>query len=95
MIEPLNITTSPTESLTLTDLQRMVRSTIEGRFAEPLWVSAEISELKLNRSGHCYLNLVEKSVKEGAPRAEARGVIWSSAYATVSRKFEEATGACF
>lgn len=92
MIEPLNITTSPTESLTLVDLQRMVRSTIEGRFAEPLWVSAEISELKLNRSGHCYLNLVEKGANSGTPLAEARAVIWRSAYLRLATVFEELSG---
>lgn len=93
MVVPINITTSQSEHLTLLDLQRLVRTTLESRFSDPLWVSAEISEMKVNRSGHCYLNLVEKGEKEGAPRAEARGVIWRSAYATISRKFEEATGA--
>ena len=93
MVEPINIATSQSEHLTLLDLQRLVRTTLESRFSHPLWVSAEISEMKVNRSGHCYLNLVEKGEKEGAPRAEARGVVWRSAYANISRKFEEATGA--
>jgi exodeoxyribonuclease VII large subunit len=93
MVSPLDIATSPTESLTLLDLQRMVRSTLEGRFATPLWISAEISELKVNRSGHCYLNLVEKGASDGAPRAEARGVIWRSAYSAIASQFEAATGA--
>lgn len=92
MIAPLDITTSSAESLTLLDLQRMVRTTLEGRFANPLWVSAEISELKVNRSGHCYLNLVEKGTTDGAPRAEARAVIWRSAYSSIAAKFAEATG---
>ena len=78
-------------SITLLDLQRMVRATLESRFDMPLWISAEISELKLNRSGHCYLNLVEKGVTDGAPRAEARAVIWRSAYAATASKFEVAT----
>ena len=92
MIEPLDITTSPAESLTLVDLQRLVRTTIEHRFTEPLWVSAEISELKVNRSGHCYLNLVEKGSKSGTPEAEARAVIWRSAYQRLATVFEELSG---
>ena len=92
MVSPLDIATSSAESLTLFDLQRMVRTTLEGRFATPLWISAEISELKVNRSGHCYLNLVEKGATDGAPRAEARGVIWRSAYSSIAAKFEAATG---
>lgn len=88
-----NLTPTPEHNLTLLDLQRMVRHTLEGRFNEPLWISAEISELKVNRSGHCYLNLVEKGTTDGAPRAEARAVIWRSAYAPMTSMFEAATGA--
>lgn len=91
-LQPLDIATSATESLTLYDLQRMVRATLEERFAVPLWISSDISELKLNRSGHCYLNLVEKGSSEGAPLAEARAVIWRSSYATLATRFREATG---
>lgn len=92
MIEPLRISTTPSESISLLDLQRMVRATLESRFDEAVWVRAEISELKLNRSGHCYLNLVEKGSSSGAPSAEARAVIWRSAYANIAAKFESATG---
>ena len=88
-----NLTPTSEHSLTLLDLQRMVRATLESRFCDPLWISAEISELKVNRSGHCYLNLVEKGATDGAPRAEARAVIWKSAYLPMASMFEAATGA--
>ncbi|MBQ2239434.1 MAG: exodeoxyribonuclease VII large subunit [Alistipes sp.] len=86
------MTPTSEHSLTLLDLQRMVRATLESRFRDPLWISAEISELKVNRSGHCYLNLVEKGSTDGAPRAEARAVIWKSAWAPLASMFEAATG---
>ena len=70
----------------------MVRATLESRFEEPMWLRAEISELKVNRSGHCYLSLVEKGASNAAPRAEARAVIWRTAYNTIASKFESATG---
>ena len=92
MERALNITTTPQESLTLYDLQRMVRGTLESRFSDPVWISAEISELKLNNSGHCYLNLVEKGVGGGTPRAEARAMIWRSSYNNIAPTFEQATG---
>ena len=88
-----NMTPTSEHILTLLDLQRMVRATLESRFRDPLWISAEISELKVNRSGHCYLNLVEKGSTDGAPRAEARAVIWKSAWAPMASMFEAATGA--
>lgn len=91
MNKALNIVTTPKESLTLYDLQRMVRGTLESRFSDPVWISAEISELKLNNSGHCYLNLVEKGA-EGTPRAEARAMIWRSTYNNIVPSFEMATG---
>ncbi len=58
----------------------------------PTWVSAEISDIKVNGSGHCYLELVEKGESDGLARAQARGVIWRSAYTTISANFERETG---
>lgn len=92
MLQTLDIPTTADSSLTLFDLQRMVRSTLEVRFADPVWISAEVSELKVNRSGHCYLNLVEKGANEAAPRAEARAVIWRSAYSNLAASFAAITG---
>ena len=92
MTTTLDIASTASQSLTLLDLQRMVRATLETRFAEPLWISAEISELKVNRSGHCYLNLVEKGTSDTQPKAEARAVIWKTAYARLASLFRSATG---
>lgn len=88
----MNIALTSDRHITLCDLQRMVRATLESRFTEPMWISAEISELKVNRTGHCYLNLVEKGASDGAPRAEARAVIWRSAYLSLASMFEASTG---
>ncbi len=58
----------------------------------PIWVSAEISELKVNYSGHCYIELIEKGEKDGIARAQARAVIWRNSYATLSTLFLSQTG---
>lgn len=81
-----------TEYITLRELQRMVRLTLDERFALPVWVSAEISELKVNYSGHCYLELVEKGGDNGVPTAQARAVIWRSHFARIAGYFEAQTG---
>ena len=78
--------------ITLRELQRLVRQTLEERFALPVWVSAEISEIKINRSGHCYLELVEKGGDNGVPTAQARAVIWRSHYPRIAGYFEAETG---
>lgn len=78
--------------LALSELQRLVRQSLEERFPLPVWVSAEIAEIKVNYSGHCYLELVEKGGANGVPTAQARAVIWRSAYPRVAAFFEAETG---
>lgn len=78
--------------LTLSELQRLVKATLDEHFASPLWVSAEIAEIKVNYSGHCYMELVEKGGDNGVPTAQARAVIWRSAYPRIAACFEAETG---
>lgn len=82
--------------ITLSELQRQIKQALEGALPLPVWVVAEVSELKVNYSGHCYLELVEKSepARGGTPipRAQARAVIWRSQYAMLSAYFEAETG---
>lgn len=84
--------TSETQYITLRELQRMVRLTLDERFALPVWVSAEVSDLKVNYSGHCYLELIEKGGDNGVPTAQARAVIWRSNYPRIAGHFEAQTG---
>ena len=78
--------------ISLAELQHRVHQTLEERFALPVWVSAEISEIKVNTSGHCYLELIEKGGDNGVPKAQARAVIWRSQYLRISAGFEAETG---
>lgn len=78
--------------ITLSELQRLVKETLHERFALPVWVSAEIAEIKVNYSGHCYLELVEKGGDNGVPQAQSRAVIWRSAYPRIAAYFEAETG---
>lgn len=78
--------------ITLSELQRLVKNTLHERFALPVWVSAEISEIKVNYSGHCYLELIEKGGDNGVPQAQARAVLWRTAYPRIAGYFEAETG---
>ena len=83
------------DSFTLYELQRIIGVAVEQFLPNPVWVSAEISELKVNYSGHCYLELVEKeqnSSSGSAVKAQVRAVIWKSQYPRLAAKFEAATG---
>ena len=88
--------TATTQHITLSELQRHIKQALESALPLPVWVAAEVSELKVNYSGHCYMELVEKSepTKGGTaiPRAQARAVIWRSQYAMLASYFEAETG---
>ena len=55
------------------------------------WVIAETSDLRLNRSGHCYTELIEKDAN-GETIAKVGAAIWASNYSRLYYKFKEATG---
>lgn len=82
-----------TQHITLSQLQERIKATICTEFNTPVWITAEISEIKVNsRSGHCYMQLVEKGGKNGVPRAQASAVIWAGRYGMLSAFFTGATG---
>lgn len=89
---------SADKHITLSQLQQRIKSVIEQGLPLPLWVVAEIAECKVNYSGHCYLELVEKTeatdsrTTNSVPKAQARAVIWRSQYAMLSAYFESQTG---
>ena len=80
------------EQIGLLALQEMVKETLEDRFSASLWLSAEISELKQNPSGHCYMTLVEKDPDSNVLLAKAPAVIWASTWRMVKPFFESQTG---
>lgn len=80
------------DAVSLFDLNRSVRQTLKERFAAPLWVMAEIASVQENRSGHCYLELVDKPEGEENPVAVAKGTIWAFTYRMLRPYFETTTG---
>ena len=80
------------EQLKLSELNGRVKKTIGETFNAPIWVIGEISELKTNRSGHCYLVLIEKEENGDAIIAQARATIWSYTFRMLQPFFESTTG---
>lgn len=80
------------QELTLLELNRKVKDTIARDFPDNYWVIAEISEMRVNRKGHCYLDLVEKDEMGDRIIAKARGMIWSYTFRMLKPYFENATG---
>jgi len=79
------------EKLSLSELQKVIRDSLYLSLPDFYWVVAEISEIKQNYSGHCYLELVEKT-DETDLKARVRAVIWSNRYGFIRSFFENTTG---
>jgi exodeoxyribonuclease VII large subunit len=78
--------------ISLSELQALIKKGIADNHPLPYWVVAEISEIKTNASGHCYLELVEKGGNNAIPRAKASAVIWRNHYTLIDSYFRSATG---
>jgi len=81
-----------TEKLSLTELQLIIRDSLYLALPDMYWVIAEISEIKENYAGHCYLELIEKHPDEKNVRARAKAIIWSNRYRFLKSFFENITG---
>ena len=81
------------QQLTLSQLNEQVKDALLDAFPGAIWVVAEVSELKENRSGHCYLELIEKEGNEIIARS--RATIWSYTYRMLKPYFETTTGQLF
>ncbi len=47
-------------SISLSELTGQIQAVIRQNFSNTIWVRAEISEIRENSNGHCYLELIEK-----------------------------------
>ena len=74
--------------LSLYELNKLIRSVIEGSLPDTFLVTAEIASC--NVKNHCYMTLVDKA--EGIIRAEIGAVIWSARFRSIAKTFEKHTG---
>jgi len=81
------------QKLTLSELNQWIKDALNTAIPGAVWLVAEISELKENRNGHCYLELVEKERADIVARA--RATIWSYTYRMLKPYFETSTGQSF
>jgi len=80
------------EKMSLTELQLIIRDSLYMALPEMYWIVAEISEIKENYAGHCYLELIEKQPDEKNVRSRAKAIIWSNRYRFLKSLFENITG---
>ena len=83
------------EALSLYDLNALVRRSLEQCLPDEYWVQAELSDVRTNSSGHCYLEFIQKDPRSNNLIAKARGTIWANVYRLLKPYFEESTGQAF
>ena len=81
-----------TPKYTLLELNKDIQEKIKTGFSSSVWVIAEISELKVNRNGHCYIELIEKDIINDTIIARSRATIWAFTYRIIKPYFESTTG---
>ena len=79
-------------SISLSELTSRIQETIRMSFDTPVWIRAEISELRENPGGHCYLEFIEKDSASDALLAKTKATIWASTYRMLKPYFESSTG---
>jgi len=79
------------QAMSLYQLLGQVKSALKNSIPLSYWILAEISEMKVNYSGHCYLELIEKEANSESIKAKARATIWSSVFRMLQPYFETST----
>ena len=79
-------------SLSLYQLNQLIKESLRQVIPATIWLRAEIHNITSNYSGHCYLDLIEKSEHNDQIIAKQRATIWASTYRLLAHKFYSATG---
>ena len=80
------------EAYSLLELNRSIKQKIKNYMPGLYWIVAEINELQVNSSGHCFIELIEKAVDSEHITAKARATIWAYQYRMIAPYFETMTG---
>lgn len=83
------------DSLSLLELNALVRRSLEQCLPDEYWIQAELSDVRSNTTGHCYLEFIQKDPRSNSLVAKARGMIWNNIYRLLKPYFEESTGQLF
>lgn len=79
-------------SLSLKEFLTSVKNLLADAYDQVYWIRAEISELRENANGNCYLNLVDKGVAGRLIEAKVSAVIWQNIYNMMKTYFYSQTG---
>lgn len=82
---------NPPQSVTLLELQRRVQRQLNTPELRNVWVTAEISDMRVS-GGHCYMELLQKEEATGKIVAKCRAAVWANVYRGMAHNFRAVTG---
>lgn len=82
-------------AISLYELNNLIRAVLNDSLPERLWIRAEMSDVRVNQNGHCYLEFIEKDRSGKTLVAKVRGMIWANAFHLLRAYFENSTKQSF
>ncbi len=84
--------TDPRQDITLSQLTQAIEACLKETLEPYYWLVAEISELRIDQRGHCYMTFVEKDDKTGNIAARMSAHCWNYRYKQLATDFGNTTG---
>ena len=81
--------------ITLQELNQRVAELVNDAFQEAIWVTAELTDVRVAQNGHCYMQLVQKDQRRGSMLAFANAHIWANRWWLIRDSFLQQTGQAF
>jgi exodeoxyribonuclease VII large subunit len=79
------------EFISLSQLNGIVKEVLKDNLVKTYWIVAEISEIRQNYSGHCYMEFIQKDEDSDNLVAKAKANIWANTYRLIKPYFETST----
>ncbi len=82
-------------AISLYELNNLIKGVLDDSLPERIWIRAEMSDVRVNQNGHCYLEFIEKDQSGKALVAKERGMIWANTFHLLKAYFENSTKQSF
>lgn len=83
------------QAISLYELNSLIKGVLNDSLPEMVWMRAEMSDVRANQNGHCYLEFIEKDRTGKTLVAKARGMIWANTFHLLRAYFESSTKQTF
>ena len=82
-------------SISLYELNHLIKGVLQEGLSSQFWIKAEMSDVRSNQNGHCYLEFIEKDRTGRTIVAKARAMIWANTFHILRAYFESSTKQSF